>query len=145
MTNISKTLRVPFTAQQMYALINDIEAYPDFLPWCKAATVHHKSDVDLKATLCLSKGPLSHSITTQNTMQPHSQINMMYSAGPFKNCAGSWRFVPVQQNEQCDIIFNFEYEFANRLTAFAIEPIFFPISNTLIDAFYQRAIQIYGK
>lgn len=144
MTSISKQLLVPFTAQQMYDLINDIEAYPQFLPWCKSTTVHTKSETVLEATICLAKGPLSHSITTRNSMQPGVQISMVYSAGPFKSCAGAWQFIE-QANNQCQIIFNFQYEFSNRLTAFAIEPIFFPISNTLIDAFYQRAIQVYGR
>ena len=76
-------------------------------------------------------------------MQPGKQINMLYSAGPFKSCGGSWDFI-AQPDNKCQIIFNFKYEFSNRLTAFAIEPIFFPISNTLIDAFYQRAMQVYG-
>lgn len=143
MAKIHKQLLVPFSAQQMYDLVNDIEAYPEFLPWCKSATVHNRNDSELKATLCLSKGPLKHNITTKNNMRKGLQINMDYSAGPFKNCIGSWHF-NEQANGHCQVIFNFEYEFANRLTAFAIEPIFFPISNTLVEAFYKRALQVYG-
>lgn len=145
MAIINKSLLVPYTAQQMYDLINDIEAYPEFLPWCKSATIHSRDEKNLSATLGLSKGPLNYSITTVNTMHPHSEINMSYAAGPFKSCAGSWKFITHNNAQQCQILFNFAYEFTNRLAGLAIEPVFYPITNTLVDAFYQRAIAIYGK
>jgi len=145
MAIINKTLLVPYTAQQMYDLINDIEAYPEFLPWCKSATVHSRAATELSATIGLSKGPLNYSITTVNTMHPYSKINMSYTAGPFKSCAGSWQFIAQNNMQQCQILFNFAYEFASRLAGLAIEPIFYPITNTLVDAFYQRAIAVYGK
>jgi ribosome-associated toxin RatA of RatAB toxin-antitoxin module len=144
MAIINKSLLVPYTAQQMYDLINNIEAYPEFLPWCKSATVHSRAVTELSATLGLSKGPLNYNITTVNTMRPHSEVHMSYAAGPFKSCAGSWKFLE-HHTQQCQIIFNFAYEFTNRLAGLAIEPIFYPITNTLVDAFYQRAIKIYGK
>jgi len=136
---------VPYTAQQMYDLINDIEAYPEFLPWCKSAIVHSRDANKLSATLALSKGPLNYNITTVNTMCAHSEINMSYAAGPFKSCAGSWKFLTQNNTQHCQILFNFAYEFSNRFTGLAIEPIFYPITNTLVDAFYQRAVTIYGK
>ncbi len=145
MTIINKSLLVPYTAQQMYDLINDVEAYPDFLPWCKSATIHSRDEKQLSATLGLSKGPLNYNITTANTMRPYSEINMSYTAGPFKSCAGSWKFLDRAHDNQCQIIFNFAYEFTSRLAGMAIEPIFYPITNTLVDAFYQRAVAIYGK
>ena len=145
MAVISKALLVPYTAQQMYDLINDIEAYPEFLPWCKSATVHSRDETQLSATIGLSKGPLNYSITTMNTMCQYSEINMSYAAGPFKTCAGSWKFLPQNNTQQCQVLFNFAYEFTNRFMGLAIEPIFYPITNTLADAFYQRAIAIYGK
>jgi ribosome-associated toxin RatA of RatAB toxin-antitoxin module len=145
MAIINKALLVPYTPQQMYDLINDVEAYPDFLPWCKSATVHSREATKLSATIGLSKGPLNYSITTVNTMRPHSEINMSYAAGPFKSCAGSWKFLEHNNTSQCQILFHFAYEFTNRLAGLAIEPIFYPITNTLVDAFYQRAIVVYGK
>lgn len=146
MAVVNKSLLVPYTQQQMYDLINDIEAYPEFLPWCKSAIVHSRDDTKLSATICLHKGPLNYSITTVNTMRPYSEIEMVYSAGPFKSCAGSWKFLAADNNaSQCQIIFNFAYEFMNRFAGLAIEPVFSPIANSLIDAFYQRAIAIYGR
>lgn len=145
MAIINKSLLVPYSAQQMYDLINAIEAYPEFLPWCKSAVVHSRAETELSATIGLSKGPLNYSITTVNTMRPHSEINMSYAAGPFKHCAGSWKFIDQNNAQQCQVLFNFAYEFTNIFVGLTIEPIFYPITNTLVDAFYQRAIAVYGK
>jgi ribosome-associated toxin RatA of RatAB toxin-antitoxin module len=145
MGNVKRMLQVPFTVQQMYDLINDIEAYPQFLPWCKTTTVHSRADTELEATLCIAKGPISHTITTLNTMQPHQIINMQYKAGPFKSCVSSWQFITNAQGTGCTVVFEINYEFKSKLSALTLEPVFQPITNTLIDAFYQRAVTIYGR
>lgn len=144
MPNVQKNLIVPYTAVQMFDLVNDIEAYPEYLPWCQATEVHERSTEHVKATIHLAKGPLNYSITTSNTMQPHSRINMQYVAGPFKSCNGSWSFLPKSGHES-EIIFAMEYQFTNMFTAIAVEPIFNPIANSLIEAFLQRAEQTYGR
>lgn len=144
MGNVKRELQVPFSAQQMYDLVNDIAAYPQFLPWCKSTIIHSRALTALEATLYIAKGPISHTITTINEMHPHEQIKMQYKAGPFKTCAGSWQF--IQQTETgCNVIFSMSYEFKSKFTALTLEPIFQPITNTLIDAFYQRAVTIYGN
>lgn len=145
MPKVKKVLQVPFNSQQMYALINDIEAYPEFLPWCKAATVHTRAETELQATLCIGKGLVKQTISTLNTMIPHQQIKMEYKAGPFKSCTGSWQFLTLENPDQCQVVFDIEYEFSNPFTAMTMEPLFNPIANSLIDAFYQRAQQIYAK
>lgn len=145
MPSVNKKLLVPYSVEQMYNLINAVEDYPVFLPWCKGTEVYSRSDTELKATIHLAKGPLSHSITTVNTMQPYERIAMQYIAGPFRTCEGLWQFVPGANSQQCEVIFNMDYQFINKLSAIAIEPIFNPITSTLIDAFYKRAEQIYGN
>lgn len=144
MPSVNKILLMPFSAQQMYDLINDIESYPKFLPWCKTTTIHSRDASRVEATLYIGKGLINQTITTINTMIPHQQINMQYKAGPFKSCEGSWQFNAVAEDTQCEVIFDINYEFSNMFTALTIEPIFNPITNTLIDAFYKRAVDIYG-
>lgn len=141
---VKKSIIIPYKVEQMYDLINDIEAYPEFLPWCKATQVHERSATELKATIYIEKGPLSQSITTVNKMEPYSLIQMQYVAGPFKYCEGAWHFMPTAQEETV-VTFTMDYQFSNRLIALAAEPVFNPIANTLIDAFKQRAAQIYGN
>lgn len=145
MTTVNKSIVVPYTVEQMYDLVNAVEAYPEFLPWCRATEVHSREPTQLKATIHLAKGPLTHSITTVNTMQPKHSIAMQYIAGPFRSCAGAWQFLPGATAQQCQVIFSMDYQFVNRFTAIAIEPIFNPIANTLIDAFQARAAQLYGS
>jgi ribosome-associated toxin RatA of RatAB toxin-antitoxin module len=142
---VNKSLLVPYTAEQMYSLINAVELYPEFLPWCKGTEIHTRSDTELKATLHLAKGPMTHSITTVNAMLPNEKISMQYIAGPFRNCVGAWQFVPSQDAKQCQVIFTMDYAFVNKFMAIAIEPVFNPIANTLIDCFYKRAEQIYAN
>lgn len=143
MAKIDKQLIVPYSTQQMYDLINAVELYPEFLPWCKATEIHTRTPQELEATIHLVKGPVNYSITTKNTMLPGSQIRMQYLAGPFKSCQGSWMFLPQASN--CKILFNMEYQFISKMKQILIEPVFNPIANTLIDAFHVRAEQIYGK
>ncbi len=145
MRKISKTMIVPFTTAQMYDLVNAIEAYPQFLPWCRTAEIHFKDATQLKGSLQIVKGPLDYTITTLNTMQPQQSIQMQYVAGPFKSCAGEWLFLPTEVPNHSKISFNLVYDFKNLFTALAVEPVFNPIAEKLIDAFYRRAEQIYGR
>lgn len=144
MPYIKKTLLVPFSAQQMYTLINDIEAYPDYLPWCKTATIHTRAETQLEATLCIGKGLVKQTISTINTMIPNTQIKMQYKAGPFKHCDGEWNFIAVEDGDSSQVEFAINYEFNNALAAMTMEPLFNPITTTLIDAFYKRAQELYG-
>ena len=143
MAKISKDLVVPYTTQQMYELINAVDLYPEFLPWCSAVEVHTHTEDELAATIHLAKGPVKYSITTKNSMIPGNKIDMEYVAGPFKSCNGSWQF--IDQAGNCQILFDMEYQFINRMKRLLIEPVFNPIANTLIDAFHKRAEQIYGN
>lgn len=145
MPQVTQSLVVPFTSQQMYALVNDVAAYPEFLPWCKSAVIHDQDVTKLHATICIGKGPIMQSITTLNTMVPNKQIKMLYESGSFKTCAGAWDFLDTPDPAQCQVHFNMQYEFASRLHAFTIEPVFGPLANTLISAFYQRAQVLYAK
>lgn len=145
MPSVHKTLLVPFATQQMYDLVNDIEAYPKFLPWCKNAVIHSRAETQLEATLFIGKGLMQQSISTINTMVPNAQIRMQYKAGPFKYCLGAWDFASVEENNKCQVTFNINYEFSSILKAMALEPLFNPITTTMIEAFYQRAHELYAK
>ncbi len=146
MASVNKSLIVPYTAEQMFNLVNNLEDYPKFLPWCRDIEIHAQDLQQVQATIHLAKGPMVYKITTHNTMQPYNGINMEYVAGPFKHCAGSWQFLPASHNpEHCQVTFKMDYQFKNKLSAFAIEPLFAPITNTLIEAFCKRAVDVYGN
>ena len=143
MPDIHKQAKVPYTVAQMYRLVNDVAGYPLFLPWCKEVDILSESDEEIRATLHLEKGSLRKSFTTCNRLQKNKMIEIRLLSGPFHHLEGFWRFEPLE-NDHCEIRLDMEFEFANKLISFAIEPIFSQIANSLVDAFSQRAQELYG-
>ena len=128
----------------MYALVNNIEAYPDFLSWCKTAQVTNKSETHLQATIAVEVGKIKQSFSTGNTMQPGRSINMQLVEGPFRFLSGCWQFEP-QANQSCQIRLVIEFEFKNKLLKLALSHTFNHIMESMVDAFTRRAVEIYGK
>jgi ribosome-associated toxin RatA of RatAB toxin-antitoxin module len=142
MKEISRSAIVEHTAAQMYALVDDIESYPRFLPWCqeaKAESVGGKK----RATLVAGLGAIRQSFTTLNDNQPAQSIDMRLVTGPFKHFAAGWRFAPLAENA-CQVEFSLRYEFASRALAKLLEPLFEQIADTMVDAFKRRADEIHG-
>ena len=144
MTTIKRSATVPYTAAQMYHLVNEVEKYPDFLPWCEASIVHSRSADEVRATLCLSKGKLRKSFTTCNRMQPYKMVEVSLVSGPFKHLKGFWHFEDVSQ-QSSRVSLDLEFEFMNKLISLALGPIFNQIANTLVDHFIKQAHRQYGQ
>ena len=142
MVSIKRNAVVPYTPSQMFALVDRIEDYSLFLPWCKASEIHERTDDEVKATLTLAKGGIEKSFTTHNRAQKNKMIEVRLVEGPFKHLEGFWLFEPVGEN-LCKIILDLEFEFTNNLISFAIGPIFQQIANTLVEAFCERAKEVY--
>ncbi len=143
MTEISKTAVVPYTPSEMYALVNDIESYPVFLPWCTAAKISNKKDESLIATLSLAMGKIKQSFTTENTMREGSRIDMRLVEGPFKHLTGYWKFNP-EDEQSCHIQLHMNYEFKNKIIKYTLGKMFYTVMNTMVESFVQRAQQVYG-
>ncbi|MDT8388391.1 MAG: type II toxin-antitoxin system RatA family toxin [Thiogranum sp.] len=143
MTIISKSALVPYTPAQMFALVDDIEAYPQFLPWCKQAEVLSRNEDEVRATLELSKGGVEKSFTTRNLNQKDKMIEIRLVNGPFKRLDGYWRFDRLG-DEGCKISLDLEFEFSSRMLGMVVGPVFSQIANSLVDAFMQRAKDVYG-
>ncbi|MGD8743781.1 MAG: type II toxin-antitoxin system RatA family toxin [Granulosicoccaceae bacterium] len=144
MTIVNKSALVPYSAGEMFALVNDIESYPDFLPWCKTSTVLERTDDEVKASLELARGGIQKSFTTLNRMQRDKMIEMRLVNGPFKHLEGFWRFQALNE-ENSKVMLDMEFEFASKLLSMTVGPVFSQITNTLVDAFTQRAVQVYGR
>ncbi len=128
----------------MYALVNDIEAYPEFLDWCNTAQVMNRSETHLQATVAVEIGKIKQSFSTENSMQPGRRITMQLVEGPFKFLSGCWQFNPGGE-QSCDIRLDLEFEFKNKLLKMALSHTFNRIMDTMVDAFTKRAQEIYGK
>ncbi|CAN5383089.1 type II toxin-antitoxin system RatA family toxin [soil metagenome] len=143
MAVVHKSVLLEYSAEQMFALVNDIENYPKFLPWCGGVGVQQLGDNRLIATLVISYHGIKQKFTTQNTNTPPTLIQMTLSEGPFKHLTGTWSFKPLRANA-CKIEFDMEYEFSSRILDQVIGPVFSIIANSFVDSFCKRADEIYG-
>jgi ribosome-associated toxin RatA of RatAB toxin-antitoxin module len=144
MPDINKTLVVPYTCSQMYDLVNAIEQYPEFLPWCESAEIHHRDSDEVKASLVLYGAGIRKSFTTLNRLQKNKMIEIVLLDGPFKHLEGFWRFDDVG-TEKSQVSLDLEFELPGGLLNFAFGPIFHQMANTLVDAFSARADDVYGS
>ena len=142
-TEVSRSALVPYTAMQMYQLVDDIDAYPQFVPWCSNAVVHARSETEVRASLTLGKAGLEHSFTTINTLQPGEQIELALLEGPFKRFSGAWKFESPEP-QQCQVSLNLQFEFSSRLLSATFGPVFSGLANSLVEAFRRRADECYG-
>ncbi len=142
-TRIERSALVPFSAGQMFDLVADVKAYPQFLPWCRAATVHRDDGQEMEATLVIAKGPLSKSFTTRNRLVPGQCIHIALVEGPFRRLEGCWRFDDLGA-DGARVALELEFEIAGALLRRTLGPVFGEIANTMVDAFCRRARSVYG-
>lgn len=138
MKNIARSAIVEHSAAEMYALVEDIEAYPQFLQWCTAAEVLERTQGRTRATLTVGVGGLSQAFTTVNENRPGEAIDMHLVSGPFRRFEGRWRFVPLAPRA-CRIEFSLQYEFSSRVLGKVLSPLFDGIADSMVDAFVRRA------
>lgn len=145
MTTISRNSLVLYSPEQMFDLVNDVEAYPSFLPWCRDSKIMHKTDNVISASLDLAKGGIHHVFSTENTLIHGESIDIKLIDGPFQHLEGHWQFGMIGDNQGCRIQLDMDFEFSNRLISMALGPVFTQISGSLVDAFCKRAQIIYGN
>ena len=141
MREVRRSALVAHSSQRMFALINDIESYPQFLPWCTSALVHSRTEQEIIATVGVRRGVLNSQFTTRNELTANRRICMRLVSGPFKTLEGDWTFTPVDVPGQpgCRIDLVLRFAFANRLTAMVFEPLFEETAVSMVDAFVARA------
>ena len=144
MATIAKSALVQHRATEMFALVDDVSSYKDFLPWCGGSEELSRNDDEVKASVMIAHSGLNKSFTTLNRLQKDKVIEMSLIDGPFKHLHGFWRFDELSV-DACKISLDLEYEFSNRLIGMVVGPVFGQIANTLVDSFCQRAEVIYGS
>ncbi|KTD27902.1 type II toxin-antitoxin system RatA family toxin [Legionella israelensis] len=143
MTVVKKSRTVPYSCNEMFALVNEVEHYPEFLPYCSKSDVHHRDEDEVQATLVISAAGISKSFTTRNRLQHGKMIEIRLIDGPFKHLEGFWRF--DEHSEGCTISFDLEFEFAGRMFSMLLGPVFEQVTNKMVDAFCERAEVLYGQ
>jgi ribosome-associated toxin RatA of RatAB toxin-antitoxin module len=140
---VERSALVTYTPAQMFALVNDVARYPDFLPWCIGVRVEEVSATERIAMLKIARGVLQTEFTTRNTLLQDAEIHMRLTHGPFRDLTGLWRFEAIGARGS-RVQFRVEFEFKNRLTAAAFDAVFETLCGSIVDAFAQRAQKIYG-
>lgn len=143
MATIAKSALVQHSADKMFALVDNVAQYKEFLPWCGGSEELSRTDDVVKASVMIAHSGLNKKFTTLNRLQKNKIIEMNLIDGPFKHLHGFWRFEALS-DEACKISLDLEYEFSNRLIGMALGPVFSQIANTLVDSFCQRAEAVYG-
>lgn len=141
MTVIKRDAVVPYSPAQMYGLVDQIELYPEFVPWCQATEILSRNEDEVQARLHFARGALQRSFVTCNRLQQHKTIEMRLIEGPFHHLEGFWLFEALP--EGCRITLDMEFEFSSKLMVMLFAPVFHSVADSLVDVFCQRARDLY--
>ena len=145
MSHIKRSALVHYSPAEMYALVNDVASYPEFLPWCRSASVLGQSDSEMIASIEIARGALNKTFTTKNSLRPNRKIEIALVDGPFKTLHGGWTFHKLKRDDACKIELDLKFKFDSGLISLAAKPVFTQIANSLVDAFTKRAVEVYGE
>lgn len=140
---VSRSALVHFSAVQMFGLVEDIEHYPEFLPWCSGTVVTRRDPATTCATINISYRGIRQSFSTENRKQFPLRMTMQLVEGPFRSLDGEWRFTPLDE-QACKIDFELHYEFSSTLLEKLVGPVFGYIAGTMVDSFLKRAEQLHS-
>jgi ribosome-associated toxin RatA of RatAB toxin-antitoxin module len=143
MTIIKRTALISYTPKQMFELVNRVEDYPRFLPWCRSSHVVSRTDKEVEATLEIVWSGIHKSFTTKNHLYPDERIEITLVSGPFRHLEGRWRFTPLG-DQGCKVTLELEFELAGNIMDMVFQPVFSHIANSFVDIFCKRAVAVYG-
>jgi len=143
MTVVQKSALVKFSAQQMFDLVNDIESYPKFLPWCSGSRIIKHEDNWVEAELMIAKGGFKKSFSTRNIIDNGGKITVSLLDGPFSYLEGVWNFMPLREDAS-KISLDLEFEMSGKLASLAFGAVFNQICNTMVSSFTTRAKEVYA-
>lgn len=143
MREVVRSALVGHSAAQVYALIVDVERYPEFLPWCDGAEVESRAGSEMVASLSIRRGPLRTRFATRNRLDPGRSLAMTLERGPFRTLEGLWTLEPLGE-DGCKVQLRMRFEFAAGVAGALLEPLFEETAGSLVDAFVARARDVHG-
>lgn len=146
MKTIQKSVLLMHSAHEMFALVTDVQDYPQFLPWCDHSEVLERGELEMLAKVGMSIGGLRQSFTTRNVHVIDRQIQVRLVDGPFSQLNGQWDFTPLGDGSEsaCKVAFQLSYGFSSTTLARLVGPVFDKIAGSLVEAFVKRADEVYG-
>jgi len=141
---VERSVLVEYTASQMYALVDGVERYPEFLPWCGGTHVHLREPGRVRATVQIAFRGVRHAFSTENVSTADERIDIRLVDGPFRHLDGSWSFTALGDSA-CKVHLRLRYEFSNRILERLVGPVFDHIASGFVDAFVTRAGQLHGS
>ena len=143
MAQVNKSALVPFSAEQMYRLVDNVDDYHNFLPWCGASHEIERKENMVVGCVTIAKGGVNKTFTTRNALLENKEIEIQLVDGPFKRLDGFWRFDALKE-DACKVTLELEYEFSNKLLSLVVGPVFNQVANTMVDSFVKQARVAYG-
>ncbi len=138
MHSVQRSVLVPYRADQMFDLVADCEKYPEFMPWCGGATVSHRDELGMQASITIAFAGLKQTFTTRNHHEYPSLITLELVDGPFSELKGRWEFISLAE-DACKVVFTLNYAFSSRTLEAVVGPVFNRIASSFIDSFTKRA------
>lgn len=143
MKRVERSALLPYSAEQMFDVVNDVTAYPEFLPWCDRTEILEATETTLVARLSLSKGGVQQSFSTRNQLQRPSRMHLELVEGPFRLLEGDWQFTALGDSG-CRVEMNLRFEMDSKLAKMVLGKVFEKAADTLVEAFCERADHLYG-
>ena len=143
MTTIKRSALLPYPAERIYALVNDIESYPQYMDGCVGAEILNRRPGLVEARLDLARGGVAHSFATRNILQEYHTIELQLLEGPFDSFSGRWHFQQLG-DLACKVSLNLEFQMSNSVLGIAAAKLFDSVTSSLVDSLARRARQVYG-
>ena len=144
MKEVKRSALVPYTPEQMFALVEDIESYPQFLPWVSGAQLLERGPREVVGRLEMHRAGMREVVTTRNVLTAPREITLGLVAGPFKTFDGRWTFEPIGVDRGTRVDLSIRFEFANPMLNLLLSRTFEKSCNDMVDAFVARARSVYG-
>ena len=143
MYTVSRSALVTHSAEKMFNLVNDVDGYSEFLPWCGDSREVERTNNEVVASVTIDFKGIRKTFTTRNTLQPYKRTDLALVDGPFSELSGFWEFQELG-SDSCKVVLNLDFDFSNKLVGAVVGPIFSSIADSMVGSFCSRADDVYG-
>jgi ribosome-associated toxin RatA of RatAB toxin-antitoxin module len=143
LARVQRSALLPYPAADVFAIVNDVPRYPEFLPWCSAATVLEESSEEVVAALSLSASGISETFTTRNRLTPFERIDMVLVSGPFRELSGGWTFTRLGGDAGCRVELDLNFQLSGVKSL--LGGVFSRAADQMVDAFCARASELLSE